>query len=97
MWLFVLLLMSMCATLGFMLSASDRDRGRLHRQIRELTDLIAYKRNERFNSLVLTVNGTSYTFECHSYDRALEILASHHALWSTENGPKPTVDKFELL
>jgi len=97
MWLFVVLLSSMCAALGFMLSASDRDRNRLLRQIRELTDLVAYKRNERFNSLVLTINGTSYTFECHSYDKALEILASHHALWSAEDGPKPTVDKFELV
>jgi hypothetical protein len=43
MWLFVVLLSSMCATLGFMLSASDRDRNRLLRQIRELEDLVQYK------------------------------------------------------
>ena len=49
-----------------------------------------------FNSLVITVDGSSYTFECHSYDKALEILASHHALWETME-TKPVLDSFELV
>jgi hypothetical protein len=49
-----------------------------------------------FNSLVITVNGTPYTFECHSYAKALEILASHWNLWETME-TKPVVDSFELV
>lgn len=49
-----------------------------------------------FNSLVIKVNGRSYVFECHSYDKALEILADHYALWQ-EQEHKPTLDSFELV
>jgi len=49
-----------------------------------------------FNSLVITVDDTSYTFECHSYAKALEILASHYNLWETME-TKPSLDSFELV
>jgi hypothetical protein len=42
------------------------------------------------NSLVITIDGTSYTFECHSYTKALEILAGQYSV-------HPEIDKFELL
>ena len=42
------------------------------------------------NSLVITINGTSYTFECHSYKKALEILAGQYSV-------HPDIDSFELL
>jgi hypothetical protein len=48
------------------------------------------KENKKMNSLVITVDGTSYTFECHSYTRALEILAGQYSV-------HPEIDKFELL
>jgi hypothetical protein len=50
-----------------------------------------------FNSLVITVGGDTYTFECHSYDKALEILASHYNLWKTSYKIMPIVEKFELV
>jgi hypothetical protein len=42
------------------------------------------------NSLVITVEGVSYTFECHSYTKAIEILAGQYAV-------HPEIEKFELL
>jgi hypothetical protein len=42
------------------------------------------------NSLVITVDGVAYTFECHSYTKALEILAGQYSV-------HPEIDKFELL
>jgi len=51
-----------------------------------------------FNSLVVKVNGDTYVFECHSYSKAVEILASHWNLWNeTGREPLPTVDSFELV
>jgi len=49
-----------------------------------------------FNSLVISINGTEYTFECHSHAKAVEILASHYELWQTMED-KPTLDSFELV
>jgi hypothetical protein len=49
-----------------------------------------------YNSLIITVDGSSYTFECHSYAKALEILASHWNLWETME-TKPSIDSFELV
>jgi hypothetical protein len=49
-----------------------------------------------FNSLVITVNGDTFTFECHSHAKALEILASHYNLWETME-TKPVLDSFELV
>ena len=42
------------------------------------------------NSLMMTVNGTQYVFECHSYEKVVEIIASHHKLWETME-TKPVV------
>jgi len=49
-----------------------------------------------FNSLVITIDGTPYTFECHSYTKAMEILASHWNLWDKQN-EFPLVNSFELV
>lgn len=50
------------------------------------------------NSLVMKVNGQTYTFECHSHAKAVEILASHWNMW-TESSPLsvPVVESFELV
>ena len=58
MWLFVVLLTSMCAALGFMLSASDRDRNRLLDQIRQLEDLVQYK-----NRMIADLKKKADTFD----------------------------------
>lgn len=50
-----------------------------------------------YNSLVISVNGSSYVFECHSYNKALEILASHFNMWKERDEPMPEVDSFELV
>lgn len=42
------------------------------------------------NSLVIVIDGTSYTFECHSYTKALEILAGQYEV-------HPEIDSFELV
>ena len=49
-----------------------------------------------FNSLVISINGTKYVFECHSYSKAVEILAHNWNLWQTMED-KPTLDSFELV
>ena len=51
------------------------------KQMQTLTDI---------NSLVITVNGVDYTFECHSYRKALEILAGQYEV-------HPDIDSFELM
>lgn len=43
------------------------------------------------NSLILTINGTEYVFECHSFAKMAEIIASHHTLWEMST-PRPSVD-----
>jgi len=48
------------------------------------------KENKKMNSLVITIDGTEYTFECHSYRKALEILAGQFSV-------HPEIDSFELL
>ena len=58
MWLFVVLLTSMCASLAFMLSASDRDRNRLLDQIRQLEDLVQYK-----NRMIADLKKKADTFD----------------------------------
>ena len=49
-----------------------------------------------FNSLVITIEGMPYTFECHSHLKAIEILASHWTMWNLGN-EFPAVDSFELV
>jgi len=53
--------------------------------------------DKKINSLVISVDGVTYTFECHSYDKAIEILASNYNLWNIERQEFPTVDWFELV
>ena len=45
---------------------------------------------EKMNSLIITISGTSYVFECHSYTKALEILAGQYEV-------HPNIDSFELV
>jgi hypothetical protein len=45
---------------------------------------------ETMNSLVVVVEGTKYVYECHSYTKALEILAGQYAV-------HPKIDSFELV
>jgi hypothetical protein len=45
---------------------------------------------EKMNSLVITIDGTTYVFECHSYTKALEILAGQYEV-------HPKIDSFELV
>ena len=42
------------------------------------------------NSLQIVINGVAYTFECHSYTKALEILAGQYEV-------HPEIDSFEVL
>ena len=50
-----------------------------------------------FNSLVINVDGQTYVFECHSYSKAVEILASHWNLWNEQGDVINRVDSFELV
>jgi len=50
-----------------------------------------------FNSLVVKIDGETYIFECHSYSKAVEILASHWNLWNESDRPMVNVDSFELV
>jgi hypothetical protein len=43
-----------------------------------------------FNSLVVVVDGVKYVYECHSYNKALEILAGQYEV-------SPRIDSFELM
>jgi hypothetical protein len=45
---------------------------------------------ETMNSLVVVIDGTTYVYECHSYTKALEILAGQYAV-------HPQIDSFELV
>ena len=45
---------------------------------------------DSFNSLVVVIDGTTYVYECHSYTKALEILAGQY-------GVHPQIDSFELV
>jgi hypothetical protein len=42
------------------------------------------------NSLVITINGTRYVYECHSFSKAMEILASQYQITKQ-------IDSFELV
>ena len=35
---------------------------------------------EKMNSLVVVIDGTRYVYECHSYTKALEILAGQYGV-----------------
>lgn len=50
-----------------------------------------------FNSLVVKVDGDTFVFECHSYSKAVEILAAHWNLWNESGRPKVSIDSFELV
>ena len=50
-----------------------------------------------FNSLVMSLNGTTYVFECHSWNKAVEIIASHHQYWTERDEDFPNVDYVELV
>lgn len=45
---------------------------------------------ETMNSLVVVIDGTTYVYECHSYTKALEILAGQYEV-------NPKIDSFELV
>jgi hypothetical protein len=45
---------------------------------------------DTMNSLVVVIDGTTYVYECHSYTKALEILAGQYAV-------HPQIDSFELV
>jgi hypothetical protein len=45
---------------------------------------------ETMNSLVVIIDGTKYVYECHSYTKALEILAGQYEV-------HPKIDSFELV
>jgi hypothetical protein len=45
---------------------------------------------ETMNSLVVIIEGTKYVYECHSYTKALEILAGQYEV-------HPKIDSFELV
>ena len=44
----------------------------------------------------MVVDGTTWVFECHSHNKAMEILASHYNLWETLE-TKPNLESFELV
>jgi hypothetical protein len=43
-----------------------------------------------FNSLVVIVDGVKYVYECHSYSKAMEILAGQYEVTKK-------IDSFELV
>ena len=45
---------------------------------------------DSFNSLVIVIDGTTYVYECHSYAKALEILAGQYEV-------HPKIDSFDLV
>lgn len=53
-----------------------------------------------FNSLIVKVESQTYVFECHSYSKAVEILASHWNLWNEQDlrmNTNTEIESFELV
>jgi len=46
------------------------------------------------NSVVITINGTSYVFEAHSAMKAAEIISAHYELAVSQGN---TIDSFEVV